>query len=118
MKDWSKPIEVTNIEMAFPVDVLGVLMPHYKDLPEEFNGTSQWRRNDWCKQADVWFFKGVDTKKSVMKFKKNLTVDEQKMVLRQIQACLGSFQPKHEHKMAGVGYLMSLFFDKLKVVGR
>jgi len=117
MTDWSKPVDVSKIDLVFPADVMGKMMPYYKDLPEEFNGRSQWRKNAWCKQAEIWFFNGVDSKKSTIKFKKHLTDAEQKMAVRQIQACLGSFEPKHEHKMAGVGYLMSLFFEKLKVVG-
>ena len=35
-------------------------------------------------------------------------------VWRHLKACMGSFQPAHEHKVAGVGYLMSLWLKPLK----
>tara|TARA_R110002096_G_C14459064_1_gene712137 strand:- start:618 stop:974 length:357 start_codon:yes stop_codon:yes gene_type:complete len=118
MTNWNKPIEVNDAEMVFPAEVMGRLMPYYKDLPEGFNGQGKWMNNPWCKNAETWMFNGVDVKKSTVKFKDTLDETEQRMVWRQLQCCMGSFEPKHEHKMAGVGYLMSLFFDKLEVVGR
>jgi len=39
----------------------------------------------------------------------NPKIDSQ-LAWRHIMTCLKSFEPKHEHKMAGVGYLLSLWF--------
>jgi hypothetical protein len=35
---------------------------------------------------------------------------DRRAAFRHISACLGSYDPSHEHKIAGVGYLISLWF--------
>jgi len=37
-----------------------------------------------------------------------------KKAMRALKAALGSFEPKHEHKMAAVGYMLSQWFDRGK----
>lgn len=56
--DWSKPTEISDVQLAFPASVIGTQKVH-----------------------------------------------------RHISACLGSYEPKHEHKIAGVAYLLSLWFE-------
>ena len=99
MSDWSKPREVSNLDMAFPVGAME-LMPAHKDIPEQFDNSEKWDRfiSDWffcgLKGYELTPREGIDTEKA----------------LRHIKAIIGSFEPKHEHKQVGCAYLMSLWF--------
>jgi hypothetical protein len=106
--NWAKPADLSAVELVFPANV-DHLLPA---APPEMR--RNWHRDPWCKQAETWFFRGVDRAKSTIKPKKGIDTDK---AFRHLQACLGSWQPKHEDKIAGVGYLMSLWFDKLELVG-
>lgn len=106
MTDWSKPKDVDPIMMAFPTNVVGSLLPEWDDIPEEFRWTGD---NPWCKAAQAWFFHGVAVTKSTIKPKDGVNAEK---AVAHVGTCLGSFEPKHEHKIAGAGYLLSLFFDK------
>ena len=63
------------------------------------------------KVVDQWFFYGLPDETT---FDTRDGVDI-KRALRHISACMRSFQPKHEHKVAGVAYLLDLFFEKIEV---
>lgn len=97
--DWSKPVEASPIDIAFPACVIGRLLPPMDAIPGEIHN----QQNGLASEA---FFNGLDTKDLVAKE----DVDKA-AALGQIQACLGSYEPKHEHKIAGVNYLFSLFFE-------
>jgi hypothetical protein len=113
---WREPRQVSDAMMVFPAGVLGVLMPTRDDLPPEFVDYS---RNKWCDQCASWFFGGVDIEKSTIEFASHIDSEEKtQLVFRQLQACLGSYEPSHEGKMGGVGFLLSLFFKKFEVVTR
>lgn len=99
--------------MAFPANVMGVLLPPMTDIPEDFK---KWGGNKWVRACETWFNSGVDTEKSTIKFASHLNDEQMNDAMRQLQACLGSYEPKHEHKVAGVAYLMSLFFGELNIV--
>lgn len=103
--DYSKPTKIDTLTLAFPEDVIGTLLPIRDSLPDEFRR----ERNPWCRLANEWFFNGskLDTKS----FKEKPGI-ERNDALRHVQACLGSFQPSHEHKIGGVGYLLSLWFEE------
>jgi hypothetical protein len=78
------------------------LMPPYRDIPEDFkNGHTRWNRlfNDW-------FYVGLANLKLVPKD----GVDTKKAITH-IRAVMGSFEPKHEHKEAGVAYLLDQWFE-------
>lgn len=109
--DWSKPVEMSQVDLAFPANAIGNFLPPEEDIPEEFIKNRY--ENKWAKQAEKWFFHGFDPSKSTVEL--NEGVDGQK-AFKQLHACLGSFQPKHEHKISGVAYLMSLFFKELDLV--
>ncbi|KPV60736.1 hypothetical protein QJ48_04215 [Paenibacillus sp. A3] len=101
MKNWSKPVDVSDVQLAFGGD-MKKLLPPMSDIPREFqDGHTKW--NDL---VGKWFLRGLN--------KLNVTpragVDGKK-ALRHIKAILGSWEPKHEHKEAGCAYLMSLFFE-------
>lgn len=98
------PVEVTDLDLAFPAQVVGTLLPLWEDIPEEF----QHHRGYWTKLVDTWFALGLD--------KHPATKDgiDPKTAWRHLAACMRSFQPKHEHKVAGVAYLMSLWLVEPK----
>lgn len=85
-----------------PFDDVMRLMPVYRDLPEEFRRD----RSPYCDLVSTWFFKGLS--KSALRAK--LGIDA-KRAFRHMGAIMGSWDPPHEHKTAGVAYLMSLWFD-------
>jgi len=95
------PKEVSDLDLAFPGDILEQgLLPAWEDVPEEFKENSSWPNfvsrlffegGEWPAVKD-----GVDGIKAK----------------RHVKACLGSFQPKHEHKIAGVAWLMSQWFEE------
>lgn len=98
--------ELTDLQVAFSADPLD-WMPPMEDIPEEFkrfNGT------EWNKIASTWFFQGLPND---VKFYPRDGVDQEK-ALRAVQATLGSFAPKHEHKEAAVAYMLSCWFKKVK----
>lgn len=99
MPDFSKPTAVDDLTLAFPAGVMG-LMPAYADIPDEFKRSrGQWQ--DWQGQ---WFFRGLQ---SYPEPKDGIDV---KQAMRHLAAIQGSYEPKHEHKEAGVAYLASLWF--------
>lgn len=94
---WAQPIEISDATMVFPAKVCGVILPPMADIPKEFHN----RHNVWTSKASQLMFVGgkVDLKPEI----------DRTAAMRQLRACLGSFEPKHEHKEAGVGYLLSLW---------
>jgi len=92
--------EVTDGEIAFGT---AKALPVYDSLPEEFqrhNGTK------WNELVSAMFFCGLREIDATPKE----GVDEEK-AWRAIRAHLGSWEPKHEHKEAGVAYMMSQWFE-------
>jgi len=88
-------------------------LPAMKDLPREF----QEERGPFCDAVSDWFFGGARTeaggRRLVIKsrtFVAKPGVDAPK-ALHAIKAALGSFAPKHKHKIAGCGFLLSEWFD-------
>jgi hypothetical protein len=104
--------EITNLDIAF-----GNIrhMPKREDLPEEYR--RDWHRDSqpFCKAVSSWFYDGA---KSIpngveidgVKFVAKTGVDAQK-ALAAIKAALGSFEPSHEHKIGGCGFMLSEWFD-------
>ena len=103
--------EVDGIDAAF-----GSIkhMPEFSELPEEFQKT----RGPYCDAASMWFFKGGKRDGRTLhidgiELTAKQDVDVSK-ALRAVKAVLGSFAPKHEHKIAACGFMLSEWFD-LKV---
>lgn len=97
--------KLTKIDVAFPANV-SHLMPKWHELPEEF----QRERHPMCEIANRWFFSGLKG----AKFKPRAGVDEDK-ALTHLRCIVGSFEPKHEHKIAAVGYLLNEWFESVEV---
>jgi hypothetical protein len=92
--------EVDDVTLAFPAHVIGTLLPKWDDLPDEFKESS----HRACRLAGIYFYEG-----GIFPLPKE-GVDHEK-ASRVIRACLRSFEPKHEHKMGGVGYLLDQWYE-------
>ena len=92
-------IEVPNVDDASVAFGTTIALPDWDDIPEEFKSSA----NPFSKAASMIFFKGGRLADYGLRVKKDLDSDS---VHRALQAHLCSFEPKHEHKEAGVGYLM------------
>lgn len=95
------PVEVTDVELAFGGRDLATLLPDWSEIPEEFKKG----RTKWNKLFSLIFFKG----EAPGTFTGVEGIDPQKAG-RHLRAVMKSREPKHEHKEAGVAYLMSLWF--------
>ena len=97
-----KPKLVSGIELAFPTSVDGFL-PNWAEIPEQFKGHRGTPQN---RLFSAMFFYGVD----MSKFKEKPGIDRA-AALNHIRYVSGSFEPKHEHKEAGVAWLLSQWFE-------
>lgn len=93
-KKWEKPQGSVNALF------IGRLLPAMWEIPEEFrNGQSE-----WCNIVSQLFFCGgqlPSTKDGI----------DPTQARNHIVEVLRSWAPKHEHKEAGVAYLMSLWYE-------
>ena len=91
--------EVTGLDVAF-----GNIkhLPKWEDIPDEFkNG-----KTTWNELFNVLFFEGGKGVSIAATDEVDL-----KKAFQALKAIMGSFEPKHEHKEAGVSYLMSQSFQ-------
>ena len=96
------PQPVTDLELAFGGDV-SRLLPPMDEIPEEFHrhpGTG------WNRLVSAWFFRGLEA----LEVEPKEGIDKN-AALRHVKAVMGSWQPKHEHKEAGIAYLLSQWFE-------
>lgn len=94
------PVEVTDTQMAFPADALD-RMPEWDDIPAEFRLGGTWQERLW---RDV-FYLGLEA----ISLTPAEGIEAEK-AWRHLQSIVGSYAPKHEHKMAALAYLTSLWF--------
>jgi hypothetical protein len=102
MSDWTKPVEVDDVDVAFPASVQH-LMPSWEEIPDEFK---RHRGNVWAKLASKWFFEGLPG--NVLVARPGI---DRSTAIRHLKCVLGSYEPQHEHKEAAVAYLMSLWLE-------
>jgi len=111
---------VLDTKAAFELDKF---IPEYKDIPKEFiHGHTKWNQlfNDW-------FFCGINNFKFTLKEgidckiegSDKMTVEEIKdkvikKALLHINAVMRSWEPKHEHKEAGVAFLLNEWFSDVR----
>ena len=98
MKKYLQPTPIDAATAACPATVIGTLLPERTDIPAEFKS----HHNPYAQLATKWFFSGI----TAIAFHEHIDANT---AGRHLQACLGSFEPKHQHKIAGVAYLMSLW---------
>ena len=95
------PQKLTDIEIAFSTDV-SQLMPKYEEIPKEFKND----HNPWVEMVHEWFYDGLQKSK----FAAKPGIDSS-TAFRHLEAVMRSFDPKHEHKIAAVAFLMAQWFD-------
>jgi hypothetical protein len=99
------PIELSMIQKVFPSDAMK-WMAEMKDIPERFKEGSYHADAPW--EAGLWadiFYRGYEDIEL-------LAVEgvDPKKAWDQLLAICGSFAPEHQHKMAVLAYLTSLWF--------
>lgn len=88
---------LNDVDVAFPSNPP---LPPMAEIPAQFK-----RRGDpMVRVVSSLFFNGGSLAQHGLKFKSGIN---ERNAMRAIKACLGSFQPKHEHKEAGVAYMLS-----------
>lgn len=95
-----QPIEVSSVDVAFGGKAMEILPP-MSAIPRQFQSMS----NPWAKWQADWFYSGL-SRYPVAKEGIDL-----KTAMQNLSCVQGSFEPKHEHKSAGVAYLASLWFS-------
>lgn len=105
---WLPATDINALDAAFGISDRDIKrrMPAMSDIPEEFKSR---RDNKWLKFQGDWFFHGL-VKLSVTP-KPGI---DRILAMRHLAAIQTSFAPKHEHKMAAVAYLASLWFEDVK----
>lgn len=101
-----KPTKISDIEQAFPARV-DHLLPPWDSIPKEFKNLNS--TNRWVRVVKTWFFHGYDATKLVP-----VEGIDKNEALTHLKTCLRSWQPSHEHKTAGVAYLLSLWFQPVE----
>ncbi|MEX3623757.1 hypothetical protein [Viridibacillus arvi] len=100
------PIKVTKTELAF--GRIDGLLPDMEKIPKEF-----FNENNKCHHIiSKWFFYGLSLKTDVEP-KDGINIAD---AINHISAILASYQPKHEHKIAGCAYLLNEFFSEFNLV--
>ena len=84
-------------------------VPNYDEIPEDFKDMNAHHKKTeaakWIQWQEEWFFNGI---KSFPKVKDGIDEKAARSHLASIQR---SFDIKHEHKMAAVAYLASLWLE-------
>jgi len=110
------PQEISQVKLAFPGSV-GDLLPPADAISEEFKtfnynkkvDTTKGSPDAWIMFQEKWFafgLKGADVTPRE-------GIDKE-TAFRHLAAIQGSFEPKHEYKVAAVAYLASLWFSGWK----
>lgn len=89
---------ITDVECAFSTTRL---LPEVEDIPAEFKSQ---RGNIYTDIADCIFF-GKEMPEAEIEMKEGF---DPEAVNRCVRAHLTSWSPKHQHKIAGVGYMISM----------
>lgn len=111
MSQWDKPVELNGVDAAFgPKGGIMQLLPKWEEIPEDFRN-ERGEAKKWVKILGDWFFAGIKLTNVVMK-----NDIEKKFAIRHIGCVMHSWEPKHEHKIAGCAYLLSLWFEELEYV--
>jgi hypothetical protein len=108
LADFSKPMPVDDVTLAFPANALDYMPPrevceaHLEALPDQ--------GQKWIDFQRTWFFSGL-AETTKLHLREGIDGEE---AMRHLKVIQGSFAPKHEHKEAAVAYLASLWFDDVK----
>ena len=96
---FAKPFDLSAETKLFDVYDL---MPKYRESPDV--------DYKWEKAVSTWFFSGIE--KSAFKVKDGIDANK---AFSHLAAIISSWLPKHEHKTEAAAFLMSLWFDDVKI---
>lgn len=107
---WKRPMKLESTDVVFGLTgtIIDTYMPKWTDLPEDFR-RERGAAKKWTNIVDDLFFHGA---KDIRCTVKDPTI-EQRDIIKHIAMLLQSFEPSHEHKTAGVAYLLSLWCDDM-----
>ena len=91
-------------------------MPKFDALPKEYQERWHDHSHPYCGAVSKWFYSGAKGHPNGIeiggvKFTAKPGVDPAQ-ALAAVKSVLGSFEPKHEHKIAACGYMLSEWFDR------
>jgi hypothetical protein len=87
---------VSDLELAFPAGV----NPKLGDVPKEF-----FDRNPWHDLVNHLFYRGGEGLRMLPHADRS--AEDQEKAFRWLRACLGSYDLKHEHKMAVCAWILA-----------
>lgn len=103
--DYTTPQAIDDVSLAFPAN-LGTLLPPMSVIPTDYPDRRSWQQfqSQWFAgtlpdDAHVHAVPGVSAETAT----------------RHLAAIQKSFEPKHEHKVAAVAWLASLWFSHVSV---
>lgn len=99
------PKDVSDILFAFPANV-DEYIPAWDQIPKQFKDDI--RHLKWDRLFSILFYGGVETDKMWITPKEGIDANK---AGRHIMCIMRSYGPKHEHKQAGVIYLMDQWFE-------
>lgn len=102
---WLKPQPVSKLDLVFGGG-MDHLLPKYEEIPDDFKRDY----NPWCEWQSKWFFSGLK-ENEIPVAKEGI---DQRVAFLHLKTIQGSFEPQHEHKMAAVAWLASLWFVEPK----
>lgn len=106
MKYTPKPVD--RAASVFGPRKISDYLPDYADVPEPYK---RWHGNQHVEVVERWFFRGLP---EGTQFVPKPGIDAE-AALAHISACMRSWEPKHEHKTAGVAYLLSEWFERIEI---
>ena len=99
---WAQPQVVDQVTQAFPAVVIGALLPKMQSIPDEFV-----KGNRWTQFAERVVLHGWDGTDPVLLKREGV---DPETAWTHVTTVMRSYEPKVEHKIAGMGYLLSLWF--------
>jgi hypothetical protein len=102
-----KDVDVVDVSFGATGEDLTRLMIPYEDIPKEFTN----QNNKFVIIVNKWFFDGLRDADTTPK--DGIDV---KNALNHLRAIMASFEPKHEHKVACIAYLLSEWFEDIKYI--
>ncbi len=105
-QQWLPNEKIDGLDASCGLDRWEGYMPPMEEIPQEFK-----RGNQYTGFAQHWFFRGIE--EGV--FGSPAEGINGRQAMRHLAALLRSFSPSQEHKISGVGYLLSLWFPEAKL---
>jgi len=107
---WMRPMGIDDVTFQFPM-LIKNYMPAFEEIPRDFRirmGRDP-EVTKWVKFQRDWFEYGFKSLKVVPRegIPSNMAVKHLAMIQK-------SFEPSHEHKVAAVAYLASLWLQKVE----